>query len=1361
MKLIFTLFASMLLSTAVVAQSTMDVKFERLTTSEGLSNNQINGFFQDHDGYIWIYTLSGLNRFDGYELKKFFHDKSNPISLKNNTVLWMSYGPEGKIWIKTAEGISQYDPNDESFSPITAYAQLLQTRELLIANMRVDKNGESWVTIENRGLSKMQKDGKIIQLTGFKDADVKIASNNVTDMAIDTDGNLWIVHAFGAIEMIDVNENKVVRKYGMPENYFNKDQNLQIFVDQDQGVWIYSQDNPFGLIYLDANSGKTRMLDDDLLNSKVVRDIIQLDNGDFWIGTDHGGITKLDKTSWKSEFIVNDPEISKSLSNNNVNTLFIDMEGIIWVGTTKNGVCYHHKGSDNFKHLKINTKDPAYNDISSIAEDENGNLWMGTNGKGIIHFNPKTNKFKSLNEELKLRELAPEVIVSLLYSRDNVLWIGSYLKGLYKYDGKILQQVEFTEDGSSADLSIWDLYEDSKGNICIGTLNRGLYIYDPKKKTPTVHFDGSNGLTSNYVTSISEDSTGRIWIGSGNGLTSFTPSQQKFKNFFSTDSISNPLSNNSVMNIYCGKSGIWISTLDGLNEYDESIGGFRSYHEKDGLSSNIIMCTKEDDAGNLWMSTSRGITKMIHTDSKKEFQTFDVSDGLQGESFTEDAGIKTKSGMLLFSGQNGFNIFDPSEIYIKEQHPKMLFTNLFISNNKVISKVEFNGRVILDRPLNDTKSINLYHDENSIAFEFVALSFFQSGKIKYQYMLEGFDKQWINCAPGVRSANYTNLAYGSYTFRVRCANGQNSWTEPHLSIKIQINPPFWQTSWAFAAYMLMVAFILYAIRASIIRRERLKAQVENDRREVERQHELDMMKIKFFTNISHEFRTPLSLIITPIEQMIKNSESIKATDLNIVHRNAKRLMTLVTQLLDFRKMEANQHTLNPSTGDIVAFLRNIADSFSDMSREKSVRLQFECDIKKYYTVFDKDKMEKIMFNLLSNAFKFTLPGGHIIIDFELTTQPDGSKLGNIMVTDTGIGIPEEKHQLIFNRFFQNEVTGSIINNGTGIGLSITKEFVEMHGGKVWVESKPELGSTFFIEMPLKAISTDEMHESEKHDGLESETPLQNSKDELLNKDLPSIFLVEDNHDFRFYLKDNLKQYYNVAEASNGKDALKLIRQKLPDIIISDVMMPVMDGHERCEKIKSDPRTSHIPIILLTAQSSDEHKIQGLESGAIDYISKPFNFDILVSSINSALKFQLRVKDFENMIKVEPQEIEIESMDEKMITKAMLLVDQNMANAEFSVEDLSHELGYSRGHFYQKILKITGQTPMDFIRNIRMKRAAELLKKSQMNVSEVAYKVGYNNPKLFSRYFKSQYDIYPSEFRIKAEKDAEEELSSKR
>jgi signal transduction histidine kinase/DNA-binding response OmpR family regulator len=606
--------------------------------------------------------------------------------------------------------------------------------------------------------------------------------------------------------------------------------------------------------------------------------------------------------------------------------------------------------------------------------------------------------------------------------------------------------------------------------------------------------------------------------------------------------------------------------------------------------------------------------------------------------------------------------------------------------------------------------------------------------------MEGFHQDWITDA-GHREATFTNLDPGDYTLKVQASNSDGQWTGETAILKITVLPPFWRSTPAFLLYCLVLIGMLLITRWIIITRERMNFKLEQQKIEVERIKALDEMKISFFTNVSHEFLTPLTLILTPIERLLaKATNTEDKNHFKLIHRNAKRLLHLVNQLLDLRKIEVQKVKLNLTKGDIVSFVEELVYSFSDLSEKKHIQLAFKSAVPQLQIVYDQDKVEKIIFNLLSNAFKFTPESGKVSV--EISRDP-AEAFVKIDVTDTGIGIPVDKLNQIFERFFQNEMPDSIVNPGSGIGLSITYEFVKMHGGFITVHSEPGKGSCFTVLLPARLEHTSELAEIPSP---EPEPKQISAEEKELENAKPVLLLVEDHEDFRTYLRDNLKNVYSVIEASNGKEGFQKAITLIPDLVVCDVMMPEMNGVEFCRQLKSDPTISHVPVILLTARTSDEQKIEGFQSGADDYITKPFNFDVLQFRIKNLIdRRELFQKQFNKYLDVKASEVKITSLDEKFIQNAVRIVEENMANKDFSVEQMSRLLAVSRVLLYKKILSLTGKTPTDFIRTIRLQRAAQLLEKSQYTISEVAYQVGFNDPKNFSRHFKEQYHMLPSAY----------------
>jgi len=728
------------------------------------------------------------------------------------------------------------------------------------------------------------------------------------------------------------------------------------------------------------------------------------------------------------------------------------------------------------------------------------------------------------------------------------------------------------------------------------------------------------------------------------------------------------------------------------------------------------------------------------------FRKYDEHDGLQGSAFNANAGYRTRSGELAFGGANGFNLFRPGNIKNDNSNPALVLTDLQIANKSVNIGERLNGRVVLQHSITFTNSLELAYAQNGFTLEFAALNYFNPQKIKYRYQLQGFDKQWQELPGNNRRATYTNIDPGEYTFEVMSTNSSGNWVNNKASLKIVVLPPFYRTWLAYVTYVLLAGGTLLLIRARGIQRIKKEFLIEHERQQGKRMHELDMLKIKFFTNVSHEFRTPLSLIITPLEKLIKQADEQEKEPLKMIHRNGRRLLNLVNQLLDFRRMEVHELRLHRKSGDIIQFIQELSLSFSDVAEQKNIRLHFSSDSDALITSFDHDKIERILFNLLSNAFKFTPNGGKVAVTLHVNHNQHKETELVLKVSDTGIGIAADKKELIFERFFQTDLPDSIVNQGSGIGLSITKEFIKLHGGTISVESEMNQGSTFIVTLlfpgqqrPSKSSAplTIEM--------VPKERPLSAAKFVWKSKK-PILMLIEDNEDFRFYLKDNLKEYYQISEAANGKEGWQRILADHPDLVVSDVSMPEMNGIDLCKKLKSDNRTAHLPVILLTALTAEDQQLSGLETGANDYMTKPFNFEILLSKIRNLLQQQeLAKKTYKKQLEIKPAETEIESVDEKFIRQLSVHLEKHLSDSAYSVDQLSTDMNMSRVGLYKKILPLTGKSPIAYIRSYRLEKSKPLLLKSQMTIAEVAYQVGFSNPKHFSKYFKEEFGIPPSAF----------------
>jgi signal transduction histidine kinase/ligand-binding sensor domain-containing protein/DNA-binding response OmpR family regulator len=1322
-------------------------RFSRLNINHGLSQNYVSSFLKDSRGFVWVGTSSGLNRFDGYSVRVFRNDLRDSTTIGNNFINSMFEDPDGRIWVYSTTGsldINIFDPETEQFSHRSQpYLKQYGIPEGGITDIFHDSGGRFWFVHQTQGLFRYSPRFKTSLPARYLPEGENITSaTGISNIAEDRKGNIWIILRNGVVERLDAETLKVEYTNTYLADLYRRDNSeFKITTDNDGDLWIFCYNANHGVIFYDVAKNEFSHINEDSgkisLNNNIVRGIAQDNLGNIWIATDHGGLNIIDKANQTIRYLLHNPNDEKSLAQNSINCMYKDRDGIIWLGSFKQGVSYYHESIVRFPLFRES-------DVNSFVEDDKHNIWLGSNGGGLIYWDAAKGTFNHYKHNAAdANSLSADVIVSMTMGRDKSLWIGTYFGGLNKFDGKKFTHYRHdpSDPRSIADESVWEVLEDSHGNLWVGTLQGGLDMFDRTTNTFRHYRNGDdNSIKTNYVTVLEEDSKGNIWVGTGFGIDVLERETGRFVHYANDPNNNNSLSNNSILWIHeDSRKQVWVGTLEGLNMFDPATKKFTAFRTEDGLPHNTILTILEDNSGNLWMSTPNGISNLVISGHNKyTFKNYDESDGLQGKQFNDNSALKTSDGRLIFGGVKGFNVFRPEDIRMNTLKPRVILSDFQVRNKSINAGEMVDGKVVLPKAINMTDDVELAHDQNAISIEFAALSYIHPEKSKYQYILEGSDKDWVTTSGMSRRATYTNLDPGDYTFRVRASNNDGIWSDEAVTLHITVLPPFWKTSTAFVLYFFTVLGILLMTRRIIQQRERMKFAIEQERREAQRMHELDLMKIKFFTNVSHEFRTPLTLILTPIEKMLKTAEDDQKGQLELIHRNARRLLNLINQLLDFRKLEVQEIKFNPSEGDVIHFVKETAYSFSDLSEKKNIGFAFHSTIDSLEMIFDQDKLEKILFNLLSNAFKFTPENGQVTLWLDVKTEGDLRWL-DIRVRDTGIGIPKENQEKIFERFFQNDVPRSMVNQGTGIGLSIVKEFVRAFNGTIRLESEPNKGSVFIVELPIREIHHEVPEAAPAYHDIHPE-----HVEDHDHHRKPVLLLIEDNEDFRFYLKDNLKLSYTIVEAKNGVEGLRSAHQHLPDLIVTDVMMPEMNGVDLCRAIKDDAKLSHIPVILLTARMAEEQKMEGFRAGADDYVTKPFSFEILQARIRNLIhQRELFHKDFRKQIEVKASTIRITSMDEKLIQNAIRIVETNITDADFSVEDLSRELGMSRVHLYKKLLALTGKSPLEFIRTIRLQQAAQLLEKSQLSVSEVAYRVGFNNPKYFTKYFKEEYKVLPS------------------
>ena len=1443
----------LVLSSFPVAAQYDKYRFSRLDISQGLSHNEVTSFFRDEKGYLWLGTMSGLNRYDGNSFKIFRHDLRDPATINDDFISQIWEGPERRLWIATRKGFVIYDPRTEKFD--RSPQSLLHSSGMIsdsITGIRKDPEGNYWFLVPGAGLYQFDSTGRFMSHFGHREMDNStLHCDEPTSFAADSRGDWWIVYNDGVLEKMDARSGKIIFSTDIVQkNFFRQRTDYRIYIDAHNDCWIYMLGRAEGVFWYDPSSGACRNIREEEgrsgLNTNLVTGVVQDNKGLIWIATDHGGINLLDKKDFSIRHLLAREDDDKSLSQNSINSLYKDDAGIIWIGTYKEGASYYHEDIRQFPLYRHQPSEPGslpYNDVNRFVEDAKGNLWIGTNGGGLIYFNRATGKYvQYLHRPADPTSLSNDVIVSLCIDHEQRLWIGTYYGGLDCYDGKTFRHYRHKDSDSNsiADDRVWEIREDSHGRLWVGTLAAGLDLFDRERNVFVHHrpvavtgpanatsADASSGggspanapsvgassanasgtygsVHSGYISELMEDWDGNLWIGTDMGIDVLEAGSTRFRHYANEEGNPSSLSNNNVISIMeDGRGLIWVGTRDGLDLFDKKNRTFSTFRIGDGLPDNTILTMLEDASHNLWLGTPNGLSNMFvskdaHTGRYTcRFENYDQSHGLQGREFNENAALRTRAGEMIFGGANGFNLFNPQDIRVHGRNTTLILTDFQVFNRSVGIGERLNGHVILPQSINASKEITLRYNENVFSIGFAALDFLHAEKVKYAYMLDGFDKVWLVSDDKASRAVYTNLDPGDYTFRVRTVNDDGALSVQVLELGVKILPPFWKTPVAYILYGLLLTGTLVFARRMILQRANARFALQQERREAQRLHELDMMKIRFFTNVSHEFRTPLSLILTPLDKIIRNTTDEDRKDqFHLIYRNARRLLNMVNQLLDFRKLEVQELRLNPANADIVRFIKDLSYSFVDIAEKKNIDFSFDASLSSFYTSFDQDKLERVVFNLLSNAFKFTPGHGRIRVSVDLqrpsngegslraAADTEGPAILQLVVKDTGIGIEKDKQEKIFERFFQNDVPGSMVNQGSGIGLAITKEFVRLHNGTIGVVSEPGQGSCFTVLLPVVEFQAFSLEDISPDPSMAASLPptgslpaasdsppavsgssfaavsgspivasvaspggaVSSAGSSIAGVKKPVILLVEDNEDFRFYLKDNLKEYFTIIEAANGKEGWQKALGSHPGLVVSDISMPEMNGIDLCRKIRGDSRTSFIPVILLTALLGEEQQLKGLETGASDYMTKPFNFEILLSKIRNLLSQQETArKTWQKQVAAGPAAIKVESPDDKFIRLVLELIEKNMSNPDFSVEEMSRELYLSRVALYKKIRALTGKTPVELIRSIRLKRAVQLLEKSRFTVAEIAYEVGFNDPKYFSRHFKAEFGILPSAY----------------
>ncbi len=1301
--------------------------FHHLKTDNGLSNSNVQAILKDSLGFLWIGTESGLNRYDGYGFKVYTMNPEAPNSLWTDNILGLEEDGLGNIWMSSGYSYIVYKRDKDCF--VTDIPALLQEIGIQVDRnykVHVDRNHDLWVLSEQKVFC---YDTRRKALKVFS---IKLQVDEVVTTELSDDGeNLYSILRSGILWQINKHTGKQ-NSFELRGSFGQEpiDQYKKIYIDSHRGIWLYSDKTDQIYYRKSPKSDWTKLLLHSSLKtqSDVVLTVLDDENGHIWIGTDHKGLFIYDRTNGKLTNLLHDPGKNFSIASNNVGCLYRDENGIIWMGHNKKGISFYH---DSF-HKFVNIDDAGCKDVSVIMEDRQGHVWLGTDGNGLYR---KENSRESKIEKLPMPNYA---IVSLLEDRKGRVWIGTYLNGLFCYEsGKFSH---FTKENSLlAANDIWSLKEDRYGNLWIGTLGGGIQCF----RVSNVNLDSLIMANEEvgYALDMYYDGGDKLYVGTIFGLAVVDITNGSHITYMGNYRWTQLYKQMLITNVYKDKNDIiWLGHSHGLTAWDLKKDTLYNIDKESGLCDNIIRGIVEDDHGKIWLTTSNGLSVLTAERDARGVMSitcrnFSIRDGLKTNYFNNRSLCKLNDGDIFLGEPEGYTIVNPNKMEEKNQPlAQVIFTGLKVGIRNIQVDSLYNGHKLLKHSMEHTSSLTFSYKDKLIALQFTTGDLLNADKVRYAYKMEGFNDQWLPTQEN--KIVFSSLNPGSYRLFIKSCNSDGVWNKKATVLDITVTPPFYLSDWAVIAYAFLavglIAFIIYRTRKHHhIKLERQRIQLKN-----EQEATITEMKLRFFTNISHDLRTPLTLILTPLQNILNGTvEDNLRKKLNMINKNAEQLLQLINTLLDFRKLDVGAETLHLQSGDFVHFIKELCFPFHAYAIDRHINFSCFAEMKRRLMQFDPDKVRKILLNLLSNAFKYTPDAGNI----EVRVYHEDDHIG-ISVSDSGPGISEADKKHVFERFYQASQKQE--KTGSGIGLHIVSEYVRMHGGIVAVADNKPHGSIFTVKLPIQETGITEEFILKKET---DEKPFESDKNQG-HRANPVLLLVDDNSDFCEFMADSLSDEYTVLVANNGQEALDQLGKNDVNIVVSDVMMPVMSGTELCTRIKTNIEWSHIPVILLTARTAEEYQIAGLEVGADDYLTKPFNFNLLKLRIHKFLEWTEKCHlSFSQKMDVSPAEITITPLDEQLIEKAIKVVEEHISDTEFSVEELGSAVGLSRSHLYKKLINITGKGPAEFIRTIRLKRGRQLLGKSQLQIAEIAYAVGFNSPKRFTINFKNEFGMSPSEY----------------
>lgn len=1325
--IIFQLFISQSIN---AEKREMPIRFSSLSIEDGLSQSTVYSIAQDKKGNLWIGTADGLNRYDGYSFTVYRHNNQDSASIQSDLIRSLYVDNKQQLWIGTGLGLSLYNSERNTFRNYILNTQVNDIIQINDSSFHIGTaDGLYTFNVRNEKFiqQKIKENEGVQVLTQFNNL-LLVGTNQGLYMSLPENSNLVPYHKeFTGVNIMDI----------------CPDRNGLWIATEGKGLYFVSAD---GKIKNYVKNGNDRYS----ISSDYVRTLCIDKQQRLWVGT-FSGLSILDETREKFDHYYSNEVEKGSINQNSVRSLYLDAQGAMWVGTFFGGLNYYHPLKNQFGRIRHIPYANSLNDnvVSSILESRNGELWIGTNDNGLNFYDQNNNSFKYYTAN-KANSLLSNNVKGMLID-GNYIYIGTHGGGFSRLDRNSSSITNFTARNSNVGSdNVYSFSKDRKGNIWIGTLN-GLTIYNPvsnsfepfKTLNPSAEKDYLSDISKRHIYTLLLDSKEQMWIGSETGVYIYTFSGNTLR-YYNINTL-NTSSDDKVNCIFeDNKNRIWIGTRSGLHLFNPTTQSFKSYTTEQGLPNNNVLGILQDSFGRLWLSTNKGL--VCFTPENEKVRIYTLVDGIQSDQFNNYSYCKTSSGEMFFGGINGITHFYPENLVDNPFTPKAILTQ-FTLFNRIVMPGDETG--ILSKDISETEKVKLKPYQTSFSLVFTVPNYLSAKHNTFAYKLDGFDKDW-NYTSDIRTVSYSNLDAGNYTFYVKAANSDGIWNDEPTILEIEVTPYWWQTVFARILFAIAILTIIYFIARFFYNRQSFKNQLALERLEKEKIEEVNQMKLRFFINISHEFRTPLTLIMSPLQEIYNRStEKWTREQIKLIQRNTNKLFYLVNQLMDYRRAELGVFEVKVVEKDPTSQVEELMSMFERLAKQKHIDFVLRNNLTNKHILFDPNYLDLILSNLLSNAFKYTHQNGEINISLE-NTQNDFI----ITVSDNGDGIPKELQDKIFERFYQVNVE----NIGTGIGLSLIKRLVELHHGKIQLDSEPGKGSVFAIYLPQNKSLYDEKEISDNQQEI-VRRPILNDEIDLMrmseedatenvqtDEKKPVLLIVEDDVEIKNYLADNLSDIANIEKAGNGEDALKIVKEHDIDMVVTDIMLPVMDGIKLCKAIKQNIRTSHIPVIMLTAKTNQQDQLEGLAAGADDYLNKPFSISILKMKVQNMLKARTRMQEhYSNTLEVDPEKITFNEMDKEFLEKAKKIVEENMDNMDFSVDDFCKEMGMSRSNLHLKMKAITGESTIEFIKKIRFNEACNLLKDGRYSIAEISTIVGFNTPSYFTTSFKKYFGILPTDY----------------